>query len=74
MTQSVLVEGEIRARVYQPDGEPPLGFQPVPASLEDAYLITMMEAGEVELLAPPELAGAAVEPAAGARAAGEAGR
>jgi ABC-type multidrug transport system ATPase subunit len=52
VTQSILVEGEFRARVYQPDGDPPLGFQPVTATLEDAYLITMREAEDVELLPP----------------------
>ena len=55
VTQSVLVEGEIRARVYQPGGEPPLGFRPVTATLEDAYLITMREVEEVEELAPATL-------------------
>ena len=55
VTQSVLVEGEIRARVYQPAGDPPLGFQPVSATLEDAYLITMQEAEEVEVLAPAQI-------------------
>jgi ABC-type multidrug transport system ATPase subunit len=48
--QSVLVEGEIRARVHQSSGEPPPGFRPVPETLEDAYLITMQEAEEVEEL------------------------
>jgi ABC-type multidrug transport system ATPase subunit len=52
VTQSILVEGEFRARVYQPAGEPPVGFQPVTATLEDAYLITMQEAEDVEPLPP----------------------
>ena len=55
VTQSILVEGEFRARVYQPAGDPPIGFQPVTATLEDAYLITMQEAEEVEELAPARL-------------------
>ena len=55
VTQSILVEGEFRARVYQPAGDPPIGFQPVTATLEDAYLITMQEAEEVEELAPAQL-------------------
>ncbi len=61
--QSVLVEGEIRARVYQPEGEPPAGFQAVSANLEDAYLITMQEAEEVEVLAPAPLPPPEVETA-----------
>ncbi len=64
VTQSILVEGEIRARVYQPEGEPPVGFRPVGATLEDAYLITMQEADEIEELAParvPRPASAAAE-------------
>ena len=55
VTQSILVEGEFRARVYQPEGEPPVGFRPVTATLEDAYLITMQEAEDVDLLAPAPL-------------------
>ena len=55
----------IRARTYQPAGEPPVGFRPVPATLEDAYLITMQEADEVEPLAPRRLPG---PPAAGGSA------
>ena len=54
VTQSILVEGEFRARVYQRAGDPPVGFQPVTATLEDAYLITMQEAEEIELLAPAQ--------------------
>jgi ABC-type multidrug transport system ATPase subunit len=43
--QSVLVEGKNRVRVHQPDGTAPLGFEPVAATLEDAYLLLMQEAG-----------------------------
>lgn len=39
VTQSYLVEGQNRVRVYEPDGAPPEGFAPVPATLEDAYLV-----------------------------------
>jgi ABC-2 type transport system ATP-binding protein len=42
--QSVLVEGKNRVRVYQPDGAAPLGFEPVAAALEDAYLLLMHDA------------------------------
>ncbi|HVR95202.1 MAG TPA: ABC transporter ATP-binding protein [Thermoanaerobaculia bacterium] len=48
VTQAVLVEGRNRVRVYQPDGRPPLGFEPVPATLEDAYLLRMQDAGAEE--------------------------
>jgi ABC-type multidrug transport system ATPase subunit len=41
MTQAILVEGRNRVRVYEPDGSPPTGFEPVAASLEDAYLVLM---------------------------------
>jgi ABC-type multidrug transport system ATPase subunit len=42
--QSVLVEGKNRVRVYQPDGSTLLGFEPVPATLEDAYLLRVQNA------------------------------
>jgi ABC-type multidrug transport system ATPase subunit len=42
--QSVLVEGKNRVRVYQPDGSALLGFEPVAASLEDAYLLRVQDA------------------------------
>jgi ABC-type multidrug transport system ATPase subunit len=42
--QSVLVEGENRVRIHVPEGEPPPGFQPVGATLEDAYLLRMQDA------------------------------
>jgi ABC-type multidrug transport system ATPase subunit len=48
--QSVLVEGKNRVRVYQADGQPPAGFEPVPATLEDAYLLLMQDAAPA---APP---------------------
>ena len=39
VTQAVLIEGRNRVRVHIPDGRPPPGFEPVPPSLEDAYLL-----------------------------------
>jgi ABC-type multidrug transport system ATPase subunit len=42
--QSVLVEGKNRVRVYQPDGSSLLGFEPVQATLEDAYLLLVQDA------------------------------
>jgi ABC-2 type transport system ATP-binding protein len=44
VTQAVLVEGRNRVRVHEPDGSPPPGFEPVPPTLEDAYLV-MVRAG-----------------------------
>ena len=41
VTQSMLVEGRNRARVYEPSGTPPAGFVPVTVTLEDAYLVLM---------------------------------
>jgi ABC-type multidrug transport system ATPase subunit len=41
VTQAYLVEGHNRVRVFDPDGEPPLGFVPVTPTLEDAYLVLM---------------------------------
>ena len=42
--QSVLVEGKNRVRVHQPDGSSLLGFESVPATLEDAYLLRVQDA------------------------------
>ncbi|HEV2843695.1 MAG TPA: ABC transporter ATP-binding protein [Thermoanaerobaculia bacterium] len=44
--QSVLVEGKNRVRVFQADGPPPAGFEPVPATLEDAYLLLMQDVAQ----------------------------
>ncbi len=41
VTQSLLVEGRNRVRIFHTEGPPPLGFEAVRASLEDAYLVTM---------------------------------
>ena len=43
--QAVLVEGENRVRIHVPEGAPPPGFQPVAATLEDAYLLLMRSDG-----------------------------
>src|ERR1700759_267683 len=56
--QSVLVEGKNRVRIYQPDGAPVAGFEPVHANLEDAYLLLMQEVSQAprpkpEAPAPP---------------------
>lgn len=41
VTQALLVEGRNRARIYEPSGDAPAGFTPVPVTLEDAYLVLM---------------------------------
>ncbi|MEM9291203.1 MAG: ABC transporter ATP-binding protein [Acidobacteriota bacterium] len=41
VTQHLLVEGRHRLRIYCPEGEPPEGFEAVPATLEDAYFATL---------------------------------
>jgi hypothetical protein len=46
VTQTLLVEGRHRVRLYEPDGGPPAGFEPAEPSLEDAYLV-LMRLGEL---------------------------
>jgi ABC-type multidrug transport system ATPase subunit len=46
VTQTLLVEGRHRVRLYEPDGAPPAGFETVEPSLEDAYLV-LMRLGEL---------------------------
>lgn len=41
VTQAILVEGKNRVRVYEPNGAPPAGFEPIIPTLEDAYLLMM---------------------------------
>jgi ABC-type multidrug transport system ATPase subunit len=43
VTQAVLVEGRHRVRIYEPSGTAPVGFEPVPVTLEDAYLLLMQD-------------------------------
>jgi ABC-2 type transport system ATP-binding protein len=45
VTQAYLVGGSNRVRVYQPEGDPPGGFTPVDATLEDAYLVVIKTGG-----------------------------
>jgi ABC-type multidrug transport system ATPase subunit len=63
VTQSLLVEGRDRARIHESSGTPPAGFAPVPATLEDAYLV-LMRLGAL----PGGTAGSAAHAAAGAAA------
>jgi ABC-type multidrug transport system ATPase subunit len=46
VTQAILVEGRHRVRVHEPEGVPPLGFERVNPTLEDAYLVLMRAAAE----------------------------
>ena len=39
VTQSMLVEGRLRVRIWRQDGQVPAGFEPARATLEDAYLV-----------------------------------
>ncbi|MBN1549865.1 ABC transporter ATP-binding protein [bacterium] len=41
ITQSLLVEGQNRIRVYLPEGNPPNGFHEVDPNLQDAYMVMM---------------------------------
>jgi ABC-type multidrug transport system ATPase subunit len=59
VTQVVLVEGQHRARLYEPAGSPPAGFERAPVTLEDAYLV-LMRLGTLPGRAAPSL-----EPALG---------
>jgi len=54
VTQAVLVEGKNRVRIYQPDGQPPVGFEPTPATLEDAYLLLMQDVAQTSEPEPYE--------------------
>ncbi|MDZ4805633.1 MAG: ATP-binding cassette domain-containing protein [Candidatus Eisenbacteria bacterium] len=46
--QSVLFEGKNRARLFLSDDGAPAGAEPVPATLEDAYLLLMRQAAAAE--------------------------
>jgi len=39
--RDILVEGRTLVRLHEPDGDPPVGFEPAEATLEDAYLVLM---------------------------------
>ena len=39
VTQSMLVEGRLRVRIWRPDAQVPPGFEPARPTLEDAYLV-----------------------------------
>ncbi|WP_435008213.1 ABC transporter ATP-binding protein [Tundrisphaera lichenicola] len=60
VTQAYLVEGRNRVRVFEPGGDPPDGFVPVHATLEDAYLVLMRGNELVGRPSDPEAAGVGV--------------
>lgn len=45
VTQAFLTEGKMYVRVYLRAGDPPSGFLPVPATLEDAFFLMMSDGG-----------------------------
>jgi ABC-type multidrug transport system ATPase subunit len=59
IVQAILVEGQNRVRIHVPSGSPPPGFEPVPATLEDAYLLLMQETAGAAASLEPEVAAAA---------------
>lgn len=56
VTQAMLSEGRMRVRLFEPEGAPPIGFEPSPATLEDAYLVLVN--GWAETTTSGALAGA----------------
>jgi ABC-type multidrug transport system ATPase subunit len=55
VTQALLVEGRNQVRIFQPDGEPPAGFEAVEPSLEDAYMVLVSGGLEGEAGGTPAL-------------------
>jgi ABC-type multidrug transport system ATPase subunit len=51
VTQAILVEGRNRVRVFEPEGSPPPGFEPVAPTLEDAYLVLMLRGADAHAAA-----------------------
>ena len=48
VTQAFLVEGRNRVRIYEPRDRPPAAFEPVPPTLDDAYMVLMQRPKEFE--------------------------
>jgi ABC-type multidrug transport system ATPase subunit len=46
VTQAILVEGRNRVRIHETNDSPPPGFERVPPTLEDAYLVLMKPGSE----------------------------
>ncbi|MEE8585906.1 MAG: hypothetical protein V3T83_13750 [Acidobacteriota bacterium] len=67
VTQSLLVEGKHRVRIYEPGERPPVGFQPIAPTLEDAYLL-LVKADKVSTAHPEPVSES--EPSARAAAGG----
>ena len=53
VTQAILYEGKNRVRLYDPEGQPPAGFQSAVPTLEDAYFVLMKSVPAVALGALP---------------------
>jgi ABC-type multidrug transport system ATPase subunit len=69
VTQAILVEGRHRVRVYDPERRPPAGFEPVAATLEDAYLALVRGLARLrEPASPNSSPGASASAADGSRA------
>ena len=64
VTQSILMEGRFVVRVHVPAKVAPAGFEPVPATLEDAYLVLMGRHGDEG--GPHDLAAGSTSPLAAA--------
>lgn len=45
VAQAIMVEGQTRVRIHANGAQPPVGFTPTTPTLEDAYLMTMQQAG-----------------------------
>jgi ABC-type multidrug transport system ATPase subunit len=58
VTQAVLVEGRNRVRIHEPSRQPPPGFEPAQATLEDAYFVLMHGRPNAADVSPPVPAGA----------------
>ncbi|MEM7051056.1 MAG: ABC transporter ATP-binding protein [Acidobacteriota bacterium] len=52
VTRTHLVEGRNVVRLHLPTGQPPEGFEPVEATLEDAYFVLMRQAEQAETAGP----------------------
>ena len=68
VTQSILVEGRHRVRIFEPSGQAPVGFEPAIPSLEDAYFVLMRREPAAAADAADEPATELAEAAAGGEA------
>ena len=59
LLQSHLFEGRLRVRLLEKEQSPPEGFDPVEATLEDAYMAVMLNGRELLPILKPCAAGEA---------------